>query len=117
MVLLVLPVWASVYDPPEPYAMVFLPKHKASVETDFMRGTYKIFNGVNYSTSEKNVRFQAKYSNGNGWVNDVVRYIEPNQTFGDTETNRRNTGIWKLTLSTYWYNQGGEARGNMWYYQ
>lgn len=113
---LAIPVFAEVYNPPTPYQRVFLGETKETAETGMMRGTYKIFNGINYSMSSKNVRFQAYYSDGNGWIPDNAVVINPNQTFGRTETKKRNTGVWKLRLTSLW-GKGGVARGNMWYDQ
>lgn len=86
---LAIPVFAEVYNPPTPYQRVFLGETVSSAESGMMRGTYKIFNGINYSMSTKEVRFQAYYSNGSGWKADEKEEVNPNQIFGRTETTKQ----------------------------
>lgn len=115
-----IPVIASSYDdPPTPYAMVFLPANEMGKSTKAMRGTYKIFNGVNYSTSIREVSFRAQYFNEKigEWQTTVTRHLKPNTILGDTSTSRLADGLWRLNVSNRYFLKGGVARGNMWYAQ
>lgn len=100
-----------------PFKYCFLPEDKWSVQTGTVYGTYKLFDGVNYSMSLQKVRFQAYYSTGYGWIEDKYEVRVPNTHLGTTSTTKFSTErLWYLRVrNDTIIAKGGVARGNIWY--
>lgn len=113
LILAVTPVFAY----QSPFKNCFLPEDKWSVQTGTVYGTYKLFDGVNYSMSLQRARFQAHYSTGSGWNADEYRIRYPNVQLGDTSTTKFSTErLWYLQVRNETIiAKGGVARGNIWY--
>lgn len=104
--------------PPSASRWAYITKTQNKAYSAAVTGTYKVFGGDNYATSEHNMTICSQYKDDNGkWDFDKKIRVGINQTLHDTYTTFMSEETdWRVYLKPYGLLQEGcNGKGYIWY--
>ncbi len=109
---------ASASTPPSLNQNVSISSHQSAVASKSVLGTYKVFGGSNYNTSQHNLTISSQYYSGSeGWKFDKKIRVGIGKTLDDTNTTFYSSTLsWRVHLSPYsLFTSGCNGWGYIWY--
>lgn len=104
--------------PKDPYKSTSISSHQSARYSDSVSGTYKVFGGTNYNTSQHNLTISSQYYSGSGgWKFDKKIRVSIGSTLDDTNTTYySDTLSWRVHLAPYsLYTSGCNGWGYIYY--
>lgn len=96
-------VVASASTPKDPYQDTTISSHQSAAVSYGVAGTYKVFGGSNYNTSQHNLTISSQYFSGSsGWKFDKKIRVSIGSTLDDTNTTFFSDSLnWRVHLAPY----------------
>lgn len=111
-------VFAAASTPKDPYKSTSINSNQNEEYSGSVSGTYKVFGGSNYNSSEHNLTISSQYYSGSGgWKFDKKIRVSIGSTLDDTNTTfYSDTLSWRVHLAPYsWFTRGCNGWGYIYY--